>query len=261
MTRAVSSVALLVSLTLGLTTSSSGSSRQGAEPIPPVEELIALLDAPETQWVATAWLQASPHAALPLLLQPGRVESGPHGRWTAAMLALAKLGESAVPAICDRVMAIVRSGDGQLRGAAHPLINILGSIGPAAVPALVQIAEASTMPGPTSEALDEIVRLEPRSEWFGGTREPCDFWRPADDRVTELRRQLGPLLPRIRQVVERSVREWKPHGAAPQQPGGYLLARWGTGETRTRGLQLLDELARAHKPFYARSSRFGCCTG
>jgi HEAT repeat protein len=166
------------------------------------------------------------------------------------MLALAKLGEPAIPSITDRVIAILSARDSNTFAAAHPLIKVLGSMGPAAVPALLQIAEASTIPDVTFDALDEIVRLEPRTRVFGQSLSPWLFWRPADARLDELRRELVPQLPPLRKVMERAVLEWKPQAPAPQRPAAYLLARWGIGEARVRGLQVLEELARANEPFY-----------
>jgi hypothetical protein len=130
---------------------------------PGTDEIVAWLDLPETQWVATAYLQQVPQTALPLLLQPGRTTSGAHERVTAHMLALAKLGEPAIPAIEERVVAILSTSDSGALASAHALINVLGAMGPAAVPALVHIADASAIPYVTSDALDEIVRLEPTS--------------------------------------------------------------------------------------------------
>jgi len=211
---------------------------------PGVDELIAWLDTRETEWIATAHLQAMPLAALPLLLQPGRVTSGPHDRWTAHQLALAKLGIPAIRAITARVMAIVGS-DPQAVPAAHPLIKVLGAMGPAAIPALVQIAESSEAAYVTFDALDEVVRLEPAAYAFGQDRSAWDVWRPADDRLSALQGQLEPLIPRIRHVTERAVRQWKPGFTPAQRPAAYLLARWGTGEARARGMQVLEDLARA----------------
>ena len=217
---------------------------------PSPSELVAGLDNPATEWLATAQLQAFPNAALPLLLQPGRVASGPHDRWTPHMLALAKLGEPAIPSITDRVIAILKTGDSNAVAAAHPLIKVLGSMGPAAVPALLQIAETSTIPYVTFDALDEIVRFEPRTSVFGQVLSPWLFWRPADARLDELRRELVPQLPRLRKLMDRAPTEWKPQPHAPHRAAAYLLARWGGGETRSRGVQVLEELARADEPFY-----------
>jgi hypothetical protein len=166
------------------------STRSAFAQTPRPSELIAELDNPETEWLATARLQAIPNAALPMLLQPGRIASGPHDRWTAQMLALAKLGEPAIPSITGRVIEILIADDSNAFAAAHPLIRVLGSMGPAAVPALLQIAETSTIPYVTFDALDEIVRLEPRTSVFGQSVSPWLFWRPADARVDELRREL-----------------------------------------------------------------------
>src|SRR5688500_10630593 len=125
--------------------SASHASSPSAQTVSPAE-LVAGLDNPETEWWATAQLQAVPEAALPLLLQPGRVASGPHDRWTPHMLALAKLGEPAIASITDRVIAILKEDDPKTVAATHPLIKVLGSMGPAAIPALLHIAEASTIP-------------------------------------------------------------------------------------------------------------------
>ena len=217
---------------------------------PSSDELVAWLENRETEWVATAHLQTVPEAALPLLLQPGRVRLGPHARWSSQMLALAKLGEPAIASITERAIAIVKTGDYGTYDEARALINVLGSMGPAAVPGLLQIAEAGGVPPVTVAALDEIVTLEPRTRWFGQLLSPWTYWRPADDRLDELRRELTPLLPRVRKLMERTISEWKPQRGSPQRPAAYLLARWGTGEARARGLQVLEELARANEPFY-----------
>jgi hypothetical protein len=215
---------------------------------PSPTELVAWLEHPETEWLATAHLQAVPDIALPLLLEPGRVASG-HDRWTAHMLALAKLGERAIPAITARVTAILETRDAEV-GGTHPLIKVLGSMGPAAVPALVQIAEQSPSPYVTVDALDEIVGLELRTHVFGQLLSPWLFWRPDDGRVDELRRELVPQLPRLQRLMERAVADWKPQGPPPQRAAAYLLARWGEGDVRARGLRVLEELAQADEPFY-----------
>lgn len=248
--RVKSRLLLWTCATIGLLLLSGGAylfSASAQRPSP--GELVAWLDNRETAWLATAHMQGVPETALPLLLQPGRVASGPHDRWTAQMLALAKLGEPAIRSITDRVVAIL-AHDSNAVVAAHPLITVLGSIGPAAVPALLEIAEASTIPYVTFDALDEIVRLEPRASVFGQSLSPWVFWRPADARLDELRRELVPQLPRLRKLMERAVVEWKPQAPAPQRPAASLLARWGAGETRARGLRVLEELARANEPFY-----------
>jgi hypothetical protein len=221
---------------------------------PSPKELVAWLDNRETEWLATAHLQAVPEAALPLLLQPGRVASGPDGRWSAQMLALAKLGEPAIPSITDRLIAILKAGDSNVYAATRPLIKVLGSMGPAAVPALLQVAEASTIQFVAFDALDEIVRLEPRANAYGQFLSPWLFWRPADGRLDELRRELVPLLPRLQKLMERALIEWRPESAAPQHAAAYLLARWGASDVRARGLHVLEDLARDERFYYAQES-------
>jgi HEAT repeat protein len=217
---------------------------------PTPSELVAWLENRETEWLASAHLLAAPDAALALLLQPGRIASGPHGQWTAPMLTLAKLGQPAIPAIRDRVISILGAGDPSAVGAIYPLMKALGSSGAAAVPALLQIAEASKDPQITVSALNEIVGLEPRTRVFGQTLSPWIFWRPVDTRLDDLRREIVPQLPRVRKLLERTAAEWKPESFVPHRPAAYLLARWGEGNDRARGLQALEDLARANEPYY-----------
>lgn len=215
-----------------------------------VEQLVEWLDHPETQWVATARLQETPQAAVAALLRPGRVVFGTHNQWTAPMLALAKLGEPAIPAVRDRLLTIVRKPDSQMTSAAEPLVTVLASLGPRAIPALVQVAEADESTWISTDALDAIVRIAPRTSAYGQEPSPWIFWQAADDRPGELERQLVPLLPRVQQVMDRAIKAWKPQRPAPQRPAAYLLARWGTDEMQARGRQVLVDLAMADEPFY-----------
>jgi hypothetical protein len=216
---------------------------------PTPEELIAWLDDPTRAWIATAHLQATPDAAQ-RLLRSGRVVSGHHDEWTAPMLALAKLGEPAIALITERAIGMLDPKNGTNAQAVHSLLTVLGSMGPPAVPALIRIADASVEPLVVFDALDQIVGLEPPAAGWH-LLSPWGSWTPADDRLDALRRALVPLLPRVLELVERSVAEWTPGRTAPQRPGAYLLARWGSGNTRLRGLQLLDTLSRLDdEPFY-----------
>jgi hypothetical protein len=69
--------------------------------------------------------------------------------------------------------------------------------------------------------------------------------------VEELEEALGPRLPLIEQVVERAIAESPAYSSEPpQRPGAYLLARWGTGHYRERGIEVLNNLAATDGPFY-----------
>ena len=214
-------------------------------------ELVVWLDNRETAWLAATHLQMVGEAAIPLLLQPGRITMAPHANWTASMLALAKAGEPAIPRIKDRVIAILREPDGNIYAATQPLITVLGAIGPASIPALLEIAEANGPPYVTEHALSEIARLEPRTTHFGQLLSPWMFWRPSDPRLEDLRRTLVPLLPRLRALVDRAAAAEKPGTTAPLRPAAYLLARLGTGDTRAGALRVLVDLSRTDDPFYA----------
>lgn len=217
---------------------------------PSAEELIGWLDAPDTAWAASAHLQALPQDALPLLLAPGRVNYGPHGSWSAHMLALAKLGEQAVPAIRQRAISLVSGTNTSISvGSASPLIKVLGAMGPVAAPALVDIAEASETPYEAFQALDEMVGLEPRPSMFERRVSGWYLAEPTAHRLIELQERLTPLLPRIRQLLESKFQRWTISANwAPQRPAAYLLARWGTGDTRARGLLALEALAQEPEP-------------
>jgi hypothetical protein len=43
---------------------------------------------------------------------------------------------------------------------------------------------------------------------------------------------------------------WRPQSTAPHRPAAYLLARWGSGTARARGLAALDQLTHADEPYY-----------
>jgi HEAT repeat protein len=166
------------------------------------------------------------------------------------MLALAKLGDPAIPAITAAVVPLVKAGDYKAVAGMGPLVEVLGSMGPAAVPALLEIAEASSVPYVTANALDQIAGMEPRAIVFGQFMSPWMFWHPADGRVDALQRALVPQLPRVRRLLERVRPFWTPESHTPDRMAAYLLARWGTGEVKARGLQVLQELAGANEPFY-----------
>jgi hypothetical protein len=223
----------------------AGAQSPAGERRPDAQSLIDSLEVPETGWIATAWLQQMPDAAVPLLLQPGKAWYGHHMRWTTRMLALAKIGEPAVPAIVERARVILRSGQAA-RGEIGPLIEVLGAIGPRAIPALVEIAESESV---ARSALDEIVRLDPRTRrlFWGST--PWRLWRPADDRPGEIERELTPRLPRIRQILTRAIEAPRRSDSGPEGPAAYLLARWGTADDRALGLRVLDDLARSRVSF------------
>ena len=212
-------------------------------------DLVAELDSPETQWRASAQLQAFREAALPMLLESERL-ARPRDHFTAHMLALAKFGVPAIPLITQRVIALLDARDDTAASARYRLIEVLGAMGPAAVRALLQIAELSTNSGITRQALDEIVGLEPRTRAYGQILSPWMFWRPADTLLDELRRELVPQLPRVRKLMDRERIQWKPQYPAPHRTAAYLLARWGEGDTRARGLRALEELARNDEPFH-----------
>jgi hypothetical protein len=167
------------------------------------------------------------------------------------MLALAKLGSPAIPAVRARALELLTTVNPRAHVTVAPLINVLGAMGPAAIPALVDIADVSVTPPVTMSALEEIVRLEPRREVFGQQLSPWVLWRPADDRSIELERTIVPLLPRLRQVMESAAAGWHPRQSPqPQRPAAYLLARWGRGDARARGLAALHDLASAKNSFH-----------
>jgi hypothetical protein len=160
-----------------------------AQPRPsPVGEFVGWLNQPSRQWLATAQLQRFPEAAIPHLLEPGRAVLGPHGDLTPALLTLAKIGEPAIPAIVERMRAILRRDERYATQETLPLIKVLGLIGPSAVPALVQFSEID----------DDWTGLHALTAIVGQVVSPWLFWRPADDRLVRLEKAIVPLLPASR---------------------------------------------------------------
>ena len=227
---------------------SSGYQVAASQEPPPLDQLITWLDDRSSAWVATAWLQQLGEPAIDALLASGRIQTGPHGRFSARMLALAKIGEPAIPHILKKTLMPLSRTD-QDSSEASALVKVLGSIGPAAIPALVEMA-AKSPSWISSRALEEIMALEPATEAFGQDVSPWNRWRPQNDRSVEIARLIAPCLPRIEEVMDRQAKAWRPQSPAPHRPAAYLLARWGDGRERARGLNVLKALARTDEPFY-----------
>jgi hypothetical protein len=198
--------------------------------------LVAGLDDERTAWAATVRIREAGPAGLQLLLDSGATAAGPHDDWSPRMLAIAKFGESAIPAIAARLSKIADDRDQRAGEEIHALIKVLGAIGPAAIPVLGNLSSSRV------EALEQIVEMEPRTEIFGQDLGDWYGWRPEDDRVARIRRSIAPLLPRLVGVMEEDTRA--------QRPAAYLLGRWGTGITRERGMTMLEGMSRAPESFY-----------
>jgi hypothetical protein len=207
---------------------------------PSVDEVVGRLGDPSRQWLATAELQRFPEAAIPQLLDPSRAVFGPHRSLTPALLALAKIGEPALPAIADRVRAI-RIKDGRYPNqGVEPLLEVLGLIGPAAVPTLVESVELSEVDDHVGMyAFGYIVAMESPTSHYGQILSPWQYWRAADDRLARLER-----------AMDRAVERVNPDFSSCARPAAFLLARWGRPSQRARGLQVLEDLARSAKQFY-----------
>ncbi len=162
---------------------------------------------------------------------------------------LAKIGEPAIPAIVARLDEIRRRADRTEASETYGLIKVLGAIGPPAIPALVQLTEST--PGLMFHSLGVVQNMEPRpTTHYGQILDPWIFWRPADDRLAQLERAVVPLLPRIQTILDNDARDRKARGGNWHIPAAYLLARWGTGDLRAHGRQVLEDTARSNVAFY-----------
>jgi HEAT repeat protein len=198
-------------------------------------ELVAGLDDERTAWASTVRIREAGPAGLQVLLDSGATAAGPHDDWSPRMLAIAKFGESAIPPIAARLVKISGDRDQRAGQEMHALIKVLGAIGPAAIPTLIDLAGKD-------ETLEQIVAMEPRTEIFGQDMGDWHVWRPEDDRVARIGQSIGPLLPRLVSAMEANPR-------APR-PAAYLLGRWGIGITRERGMTMLEGLSRASETIY-----------
>jgi HEAT repeat protein len=241
--REVSLIAALTSLLVFASPRSSSATEAGQE-APPITTLIAWLDDPSTAWIATAWIQKVGPAAVPALLTPGAVTSGPHGRLGPRMLALAKIGEAAIPTINARLSDLMRAPDREDLREESELIRVLGAIGSSSIPTLIEFASTSRSAVTKSRALEEIVRLEPRTS-FGFESDPWRGWHPLDDQLQRIEQQIVPALDRIQEMVTEETSSDQPY----RWSGAYLLARWGSGDRRTLGIRVLTEAA-MKQPFY-----------
>jgi HEAT repeat protein len=215
---------------------------------PPLDVLISWLDDRSTAWLATAWLQQMGEPAVPALLAPGRTQFGPHHRFSVRMLALAKIGEPAIPHIMKKLSEIFSRSEQRDSGEASALVKVIGSIGPAAIPALVEVASKAPS-WIVSDALDEIVAFEPPG-FFGQDLNPWYRWCPQNDRSEQIARHIRPSLPRIEEIMDREAKAWRPQSPIPHLPAAYLLARWGGSRERARGLKVLEELSQTVEPLH-----------
>src|SRR5262245_13763884 len=153
------------------------------------------------------------------------------------MLALAKLGSAAIPQILDRIANASAGPESQAERTA--LIKTLGMIGGDSIPSLVQLATQATSLLIRTEALEQIVALEPVNRVFGQRLNPWTLWRPEDDRLQEIQQAVTPYVPQFLMLLQLDAMHERPRSLE-----AYLLARWGAGAQRGRGLQILDEFAR-----------------
>jgi hypothetical protein len=245
--------ASVVLLWSGLLFASSAHDLAARRQAPSATELLNWLDNRDTAWLATVHLQAVPDEALTLLLRPGRAITPASGDWTAPMLALAKLGDAAIAPITERALAITETAERASHGTVSGLIRVLGSIGPAAVPALVHIADASTdSPAPSQwlafQALQQIISLEPRTGEWGQLFSPWRIWRPVDGRLDALGREAERQLPHLRQLMQRTPSARISQRPAAHLAAAYLLARWGEADDRGRALGVLVDMSRREDP-------------
>ena len=125
-----------------------------------IDELFTWLDDPTRQWLATAELQRVPTLAVPRLLEPNRLVFGPHGSFSAPLLALTKIGEPAIPQIVSHIRRVWNGPPTERGYGLHASIAVLGAIGPAAVPALIEIVDSTGADDDaTKPALDAIVQM------------------------------------------------------------------------------------------------------
>src|SRR5262249_23593565 len=94
-----------------------------------------------------------------------------------------------------------------------------------------------------------VVRMEPRSSFYGQVVSPWLLWRPAADDSARIERAIVPLLPRIEKALDRELERQDPERSSVRY-AAYLLARWGGPSHRARGLQVLEEQARSARFFY-----------
>ena len=246
---AASTVVMICVLALG---QSSHRAQAGQVPTDEViRRVIDDLNDSKTAWVASMRVRQLGPVILPSLMaaiQSGR-PSGALAGEDARALALAKLGPQAVPAISERLRQIALEGTHDF-AETRLLLEALAANGPFAIPALLDFALRTPALHVREHILERIVEMEPRREAFGQHLSALTFWRPQDDTLAEQQRAIGPRLPDLLAVMERDVSAWRPEGSTPQSQAAYLLARWGNGSTRERGIQVLEDLARANEPYY-----------
>ena len=96
-----------------------------------------------------------------------------------------------------------------------------------------------------------VQSMEPRpTTYYGQILSPWTFWRPADDQLRAARASSRSDVAEDSSGRGKAERDWTSRDGNWHIPAAYLLARWGTGETRSRGRQALEHVARSSRAFY-----------
>ncbi|MEA2462997.1 MAG: hypothetical protein QOJ98_744 [Acidobacteriota bacterium] len=222
-------------------------------------ELVSQL-ATEKEWSASSRLQklgAPAIAALIAHLSRDPFADRDHGNHSSTMKVLEKIGEPALPAVFAALTpALLQSADADDLRALDSLIMVMGRINRSqAAPHLVHVARsavAQVRPNALAALLgwdDDPPPLSRPGRWqpcvvfelyfSGGAQCPNKI----EEEARSLAAALPPELPAISELLD---------GASP--PGmrltaARLLARWGTGELKSRGERELVALSSAAPPY------------
>jgi HEAT repeat protein len=209
-----------------------------------LDALIARLNDPKTSWSADLALQKIGAGAVPALLENLRQhpeEFCAVGRRNDSERVLLKLGPAAIPFI---VQELPKDRGEDTRGplpARWRLIRLLGEIGPRAIPALIDIAEKDA--ANQANALDKALG---RDYWpqFNAVDDPWATTGPIKLDQDQRAAQLTPLIPRIKKMLEKALKESPPSNATPHMALASILARWADPASKPVAVNLLLEVAK-----------------
>jgi HEAT repeat protein len=228
-----------------------------------VDEWITRLNDPKTSWSADLALQRIGAAAVPALLENLRQHPEQFcavGRLNDSERVLIKIGPAAIPSILLELQSD-RTEDTEkpeLSSSASSLplpsparaswfvdrsrlIRLLGDLGPPAIPALIDIAERDA-----ANRVNALDRALGRDYWptFDFAHDPWSATGPRKLDRDQRAAHFMPLIPRIKRMLEKALKDSPPSDGTPHTALAAILAMWGDPPSKAAAVSLLLELAK-----------------
>ena len=221
-----------------------------------IRDLIGQLANDDTAWSASVGLQKLNDQAIERLIANLKIDP-PVGEWhySRTLATLEKMGPRAISLVTAAFLADQHEPDEPRQRYEERvrdkcvLIEVLGALGPDAIPNLIRVADA----GPRLYH-DYAFRaiLGPAQTLLLGPGPSSGPWQqiaPMTDEIRQREKAVQPFLPRICALLREDRKHGQPQGVRPELPAAFILALWGSGEVKHAGIQVLRQLASTDEPF------------